>query len=284
MSVDPRVRSSQSYLSPPRAALGATLWISLLLLQDGAGCSSESSVDLTPVRTGTSTAAQEADPAGRPWEVQIIEDEPGFPVQTRDGRLDGSPIPPADLVSRGFYRRILHEILSDYPPRLLQRIGLRSVVLCDNLSFEGTNCFAYAVVERGCLYLSIRAGLESHYVRRTFHHEIFHQVDYADDHQLASDPRWEALNPRGFRYSGDAERLQADPNSTLPDESLEGFLNRYGTSAPAEDKAELYASLMVDRAAVRRREARDAVIRRKVERLRQTLDGLGHFGRALFDP
>jgi hypothetical protein len=140
---------------------------------------------------------------------------------------------------------------------------------------------AFADVERGRLYMNVDGTLDSRTIRRTIHHEFFHQVDFADDQSLASDPRWEALNPPAFHYTLDAERLKADPTAALLDEGLLGFLNRYSATNPAEDKAELYSYLVTERAMVLRRAARDDVLRRKVDRLRAMLDDLGSFGGSL---
>jgi hypothetical protein len=254
---------------PSRMALSAALLIAVAV-----SCTEEVPVD-TPETSGA--------PASRAV-VPVVAADPGLPVKTRDGWLRGTPVAAEGRFARDYYTRLVGEQLAFYPPPLLERVGLKQVVLCDALSFEGTDCFAYADVERGRLYLSVRAGINPGYIKRTVHHETFHQFDYADDRRLDADPRWEALNPPGFRYPNDAERAQADPDALRPDEGLPGFLNRYAASSPAEDKAELFASLVVERDLVRRREARDEVIRRKVERLREMLDGFGPSGRALVDP
>ena len=135
----------------------------------------------------------------------------------------------------------------------------------------------------GHLYLNVQSGLIPAFIKRTLHHEIFHQIDFADDRKLDADPRWEAMNAPDFRYTHDAETLQADPESTRPDETLVGFLNRYATSSPAEDKSELYAALIVEPELVRRRAGRDEILRRKVSRVREMLDDLGRYAAFLLD-
>jgi hypothetical protein len=215
--------------------------------------------------------------------VPVMADEAGLPVQTRDGWIRGASLTRSDRFARDSYRENLDEQLALYPPAFTERIGLKQVVLCKDLTFEGTGCVAFADVEHGRLYLSINAGFVPAFIRRTIHHEVFHQVDFADDGKLDADPRWEALNAPDFRYSHDAERLQADPESIRPDDTLTGFLNRYGTSSPAEDKAELYAALVVEPDRVRRRVTRDEILRKKVARVREMLDGLGRYAILLID-
>lgn len=243
------------------------------------GCTETTEVAVTRPAPPAAAAATRAEPA-----VGVTVDDPGLPVKTRDGWIRGGPLPADARFTRDFYRRVVADQLALYPGPLLKRIGLARVVLCTGLRFEGTTCPAFADVERGRLYLNLDGAPDAGVVARTVHHEVFHQVDYADDRRLDADPLWEALNPPGFRYTGDPERLVADPDATRLDADRAGFLNRYATSSPAEDKAELYSYLVVDPAMVRGRADGDGVLRRKVERLRATLDGLVPGGRALIGP
>lgn len=69
----------------------------------------------------------------------------------------------------------------------------------------------------------------------TLHHEIFHLFDQATtpggDHH--SDPEWERINPRSFRYGApETASMQA------------GFINDYAHTNPAEDKASVFEYLM----------------------------------------
>ena len=155
------------------------------------------------------------------------------------------------------------------------------MILCKNLAFDDTRCPAFADVERGQLFLSVESLVDPSLLRRTVHHEVFHQIDYADDAVLAEDVRWQALNAPGFQYAGNSQRLLADPNITTLNDSLAGFLNRYAATSATEDKAELYSYLMTDPDVVRRRVARDDILRRKVDRIREMIDTFGPYSRAL---
>ena len=64
--------------------------------------------------------------------------------------------------------------------------------------------------------------------------------------------------------------MQDDPFSSLPS-SLPGFLTGYATSAVEEDKAEIFAHLMTDYEAVRKRATTDRVIHKKVLMLKSVL-------------
>lgn len=219
-------------------------------------------------------------PAEAPASIPIVTDCPEMPVKTRDGLLRATPAAAGRSLDSA--RSVLQEQIARYPARFLRLVGLKELVLCGALSFEGTDCGAFADVERGRLYLQLADGASSARLRRTVHHEIFHQVDYADDHRLDADARWEALNPPGFRYTQDSLRVQSDPDALLPDSSLKGFVNLYATSGVAEDKAETYALMVVDPALIDSRAALDPIIRAKTERTRTIVDDFGPYSQTLF--
>ena len=265
----------------------ARLGLALSILAGVTGCQDEAPVVLPETRARLAELSADTPPgpaAATASLVPIVVEDPPLPVETRDGWIRGRPVPAEGRSSADFHARIVAEELARYPAPLLKRIGLKEFVLCETLSLGGTDCYAYSDVEHGRIYLSVRAGYDGPYVRRVVHHETFHHADFADDGRIDSDPRWELLNPPGFRYTDDVERAQADPDLTRPDDRLPGFLNRYSMSSPAEDKAELFASLIVERDRVRRRASGDGVIRRKVERLKETFDRLGPYGRAVIEP
>jgi len=109
-------------------------------------------------------------------------------------------------------------------------------------------------------------------VRRSFHHEVFHLIDYRDDGVVTRDPAWEALNPPGFKYAGGGRAALADPAMTTdPTDKVPGFVTGYSTSAVEEDKAELFAFLVVHPAYMAKRAATDPVIRAKVARMKALL-------------
>jgi hypothetical protein len=261
------------------------VWVAATLAVLAASCREE--VELGPEEPVDGKAAASA-PAPAPGTegvgALVVAEAPELPVKTRDGWLRGQPLPPERRFTLDRYRRLLEGELARYPSRLLEKAGLKAVVIVQDLSFEGADCYSFADVERGRLYLSTRAGLNETYIRRTIHHEVFHQVDFAAHRRLASDPDWEALNPPGFRYSHDAATLQADPEATRPDDAPPGFLNRYATTSPAEDKAEVFAALVTDLDGVTRRADLDPVLRRKIERVRATLDRVEPHARAMIGP
>src|SRR5262249_1253771 len=97
--------------------------------------------------------------------------------------------------------------------------------------------------------------------------------NFADDGLRAEDERWASLNPRGFRYGTGGENAQNMPQSSWLSDDYPGFLNHYSTTAIEEDKAEVFANLMVESEYMESRAKRDPVIRAKVRRMKEFMIG-----------
>jgi len=158
--------------------------------------------------------------------------------------------------------RILGRELSRYPAGFLKRARLRRVAFCEDLE-ENERPIPSLPNYESTLLVDV-TGSEA-FLARLVHHEVFHFVDYADDGIVVRDPAWEAQNPAGFRYEGGG-RVVRDPEATLP-VGPEGFVTRYATAALEEDKAEIFAWLMADKALVAGKCRGDARLAEKVARL-----------------
>jgi hypothetical protein len=170
------------------------------------------------------------------------------------------------------YARLLLEEFGVYPPAFVAKTRLWAIYLCKDLHYADQRRTAIPDHLRHILYHDVERGRhDERYVRRVIHHEFFHLVDVADDGQFYRDEGWARLNPDGFRYGSGGAGMQEDPLASLPDESVPGFLNRYSTSALHEDKAEVFAHLVCDHAAVERRAKKDAILRGKASYLKSLL-------------
>ena len=198
-----------------------------------------------------------------------------YPIVTAERTIDGANPAPTEGTIVKLYRAALADALGIYARSFLGEIGLRKVVLCHQLKIDGTASYAFSDVEHGTMFINLDAGMPDGYSRRMIHHEIFHSIDFAEDGRLDQDRSWSALNPVAFSYGSGGASMQDDSEAGRPDESLVGFVNRYSTSGLAEDKAEVYASLIFDGPWMIRRASTDSILGRKVERIRATLR---HFG------
>jgi hypothetical protein len=145
-------------------------------------------------------------------------------------------------------------------------------VLCSELSFAGQRRNAIPDYEHDTLYLDVKRGSwDTPYLRKVIHHEFFHVIDYRDDGRVYQDERWMALNPDNFQYGTGGRTAQDVQKTSVLTKSYPGFLNHYSTTGVEEDKAEIFANLIVDFEYVEERCQTDAAIRAKVEQMKVLL-------------
>lgn len=204
--------------------------------------------------------------------IEVVAVAPGFPVRATYGTIDGRA---ADGDSLERYAGLLAAEFGLYPVALVRRARLRRVVLCEDLAFAGQRRNAVPDWEHDTLYLDVgRGAYNPTYLRKVIHHEFFHLVDYSDDGVIYADPSWAALNPASFRYGAGGRTVQEVGPTSLLSDKIPGFLNHYSTLGVEEDKAEVFANLIVAPAAVATRAEADPVLAAKVARLKV---GLGRF-------
>ncbi|MBP3956012.1 hypothetical protein J8F10_12020 [Gemmata sp. G18] len=209
-----------------------------------------------------------ADPleaVARAYRIEVTT-ESAFPVRTTYGAIDGkSP----DRAARERYVPLFISEFTLYPRELVTRSKLKRVVLCAELSFAGQRRNAVPDFEHDTLYLDAERGAgDRTYLRKVIHHEFFHIIDYRDDGQLYSDAGWAALNPRDFMYGTGGANAQTTSTTSVLTSAVPGFLNHYSTTGVEEDKAEVFANMIVDSAYVEERIKTDRVLASKVERMR----------------
>jgi hypothetical protein len=201
--------------------------------------------------------------------LTIVTVEPRFPVQMKTGEIDGGAAAKADVES---YAAIFNFEWSLYPPELIKKTRLKTIVFCKDLSFARQRRTAVPDFEHDVLYLDVVRGRDDdRYVRKVIHHEFFHLIDLRDDGKLYEDDRWAGLNPPGFKYGMGGAKLQDDPTVTSTGRDAPGFLNRYAASGVEEDKAEIFAHMMVEPKAMAARAKNDKYVRAKLERMRELL-------------
>ena len=166
------------------------------------------------------------------------------------------------------FATLLDQELRPYSRTFVKKTHLKRIVLCRDLRFGGQNRSAVPDFARGILYLDCQQNRgRPVFSRRVIHHEYFHMVDKIDDGKLFEDNTWQKLNPAGFKY-GKGGHTMRDPKAALSSTGSPGFLNRYCTSGVAEDKAEVFAYMMVEYRHVEARAETDAVIRKKMARMK----------------
>lgn len=202
--------------------------------------------------------------------IEIVHRSPTFPVRTSHGNIHG--VAASDKAVEN-YAKLFATEFSLYPPELVRKTRLKRVVFCAELDFAGQRRTAIPDFEHSTLYLDIeRAADDRVYVLKVLHHEYYHVIDYADDRLVYEDREWSALNAPEFRYGEGGRSVQDQSDTSVLTDRYPGFLNHYSTTGVEEDKAELFANLMVDPEYVVRRMEHDPVLTSKVHRLKRTLE------------
>ena len=179
---------------------------------------------------------------------------------------------------------ILASELGLYTPKFIDGIGLRRLVLCRGLIGGG----AVVSWDKKGIYLdaALRGSssgfdrLDYMPIRRLFHHELFHLWDLRYARGVDLDQAWLLLNPKAFAYThANDGAYSRTPPADIPVASpgpCPGFVSAYSRTHAGEDKAEVYANLVVNYCAVERLSRRDEIVRGKVALLKSSL--------ARFDP
>jgi hypothetical protein len=233
------------------------------------------------VEIGQLVAPQPTQPSGRELFVQTEEDllcakydlsivtsDPQFPVRTSYGQITARS---ADIINTQSYLRVLLSEWNLYPAKLVKRTTLRRIVLCEDLSYGGQLRAAIPDFEHRDLYLDVaRGAYDDLYRRGVLHHEFFHMIDYCNG-TLGCDGRWSALLPKGTKYGTGGKKAQNDPFASLITTNLPGFLNTYCKTSVEEDKAEVFANMIVRAFQVEELANKDPIIRRKTHQMKEFL-------------
>ena len=168
--------------------------------------------------------------------------------------------------------------LAKYGESVLRRAPLRRIVLGSDLRADGRPRGGLTVGGSGVILLDVGhpgpLGADDP-LRHSFHHEISHALDNAFRPDAGRDARWSRLNPADFTYGGEEivralEVLGEDPRGR-PD--VPGFLTYYAMASPGEDRAEIFAAMMIAPEALRLVVEEDPIVAAKCRLLRSELVG-----------
>jgi len=152
------------------------------------------------------------------------------------------------------------ECLEYLPESFVKRSGINKIVILDDLKLKDTPAGGIACGN----VMVLRKGFGKH----TFYHELFHIFDDT----VHSNKQWCSLNPKEFVYKGsefyDAdlnrrETKMVEKNSWIQKMKVH-FVSEYAMSFEHEDRAEVFASMLVEGRNFKKRTAKSPVMRRKM--------------------
>ena len=187
---------------------------------------------------------KELEKIAKAYDIQIVVVDQDFQIRNAHGMIEGKKV---DRKEKQIYTDLFAEEFSLYPPDLVRRSQLKQVVLCSDLSFGGRLRTAIPDHDHDSLYLDVSRGRNSkRYQQKVIHHEFFHIIDYRDDGMVYQDERRAALNPNTFKYGGGGRSAEGLQTTSLLTTQFPGFLDHYSTTGVEEDKAEVFANLIVE--------------------------------------
>jgi len=135
--------------------------------------------------------------------------------------------------------KIVNKNLSRYSVDFLKKIGLKYIVLCEDLSVAKINTAGIPNNMTRTLILDIKFN-EKHF-ERAIHHEVFHIIK--DNYQdLFNEVEWKNFNKKEFEYS-ECSTCNNKWNLNLYNKT-KGFFTEYSKSTASEDMAEVFSHLM----------------------------------------
>ena len=223
-------------------------------------------------------------------DLRLIEKKWGITVLW----TPGSPAPPMPAKVRLVYSyftdkkivqfkafvRMLREELDMYPDAIVSRLGFGNIYILDEFTFRDVKLAGQSfswipkpAVAYGLNSFKPEDANSRAFFSRTTHHEVFHAMER--QFTTAGGPlfgaTWDALNEPGFKYRIGPNSVSAEgqPTHTKDNKGRKGFAEPYGMNIATDDRATLYARMMVADQVFYGRLPTDPILLAKTKRLQE---------------
>ena len=206
----------------------------------------------------------------------------------------GSPAPPMPAKVRLVYSyftdkkivqfkafvRMLREELDMYPDAIVSRLGFGNIYILDEFTYRDVKLAGQSfswipkpAVAYGLNSFKPEDAASRAFFSRTTHHEVFHALErqFTVAGGTLFGPEWNALNEEGFRYRIGPYSVSAEgqPTHTKDNKGRKGFAEPYGMNIATDDRATLYARMMVADQVFYGRLPTDPILLAKTKRLQE---------------
>lgn len=135
---------------------------------------------------------------------------------------------------------VIADQISRLPDSSMKRLGLKYVILCSRAEAAGRRIGGIPVPPLHLLMLNVGGSTpDDAYLRHIFLHELYHLIEFRFN--AFQDDEWQQRFGTGYANEYGVVTQRTTPGSGKP-----GFLNGYSESFPHEERAELFASLLLD--------------------------------------
>ncbi len=140
--------------------------------------------------------------------------------------------------------KIINDTLSVFTNSSIKTLNLKYLILCSDTKSGGRAIGGIPVPPLNLIMLSVGNNENSPaYLKHTFLHELYHFIEYRFGSN--KDPDWQKLFAKGYTNS-----YHGKMKNSVIGSAKKGFLNVYSTSFPHEERAELFATLLLKPAEV----------------------------------
>jgi hypothetical protein len=154
---------------------------------------------------------------------------------------------------------LIEKNLNRYSSVFLNKINLKYIVLCENLTVSQINTAGVPNPKTKTLIVDIKFN-EEHF-ERVLHHEIFHMIDESHKEKFLYQ-EWENFNNPEFKYAECSTCSDRLGLSLL--KQNKGFVTEYSMSTPSEDMAEVFSFLMINKKMIEDKSSMDPILNNKI--------------------
>ena len=154
---------------------------------------------------------------------------------------------------------IIEKNFNKYSSAFLNKINLKYIVLCENLSVAQINAAGFPNSKTKTLVIDIKFD-EEHF-ERVLHHEIFHMIN--DSHKKKfSIKKWKNFNNSKFKYAKCS--TCTDKLGLSFSKKHNGFVTEYSMSTPSEDMAEVFSFIITNKYKIENKALTDPILNKKI--------------------
>ena len=161
---------------------------------------------------------------------------------------------------------IIKKNLNKYSSIFLNKINLKYIVMCENLSVSQIRAAGVPNITTRTLVVDIKFN-EEHF-ERVLHHEIFHMINDSHKKKFLFE-EWKNFNNSEFKYAKCSTCSDRLGLSLLKENK--GFVSEYSMSTASEDMAEVFSFLITDKKKIENKALKDPILNKKILFLKKNI-------------
>ena len=161
---------------------------------------------------------------------------------------------------------IIEKNLNKYSSIFLNKINLKYIVMCENLSISQIRAAGVPNITTRTLVVDIKFN-EEHF-ERVLHHEIFHMINDSHKKKFLF-KEWKNFNNSEFKYAKCSTCSDRLGLSLLKENK--GFVTEYSMSTASEDMAEVFSFLITDKKKIENKALKDPILNKKILFLKKNI-------------